>query len=632
MCGIAGIITSPDRKIDQAIIKRMTDAIIHRGPDEAGIYTAAGIGLGHRRLSIIDIKSGQQPMTSTDGEVTIVYNGEIYNFVEIRAELEAKGYRFKTRCDTEVILYAYHAWGPDSVKRIRGMFAYVIYDNRSKQVFMARDRLGIKPLFYAPVGDRTILFGSELKALTAHPDFVKNLRKKSMEDYFSLGYVAEPYTIYKNVFKLEPGYSIVIDLASGKLTKTQYWDVQFTGDYQGSFEDACAELQERVREATKIRMVADVPLGAFLSGGVDSGAVVADMADISDDPVNSCSIGFSEAQFDETGYADRVARQYNTNHWSREVDPDDYSLVEKLIDIYDEPYADSSALPTYRVCELAREKVIVALSGDGGDENLAGYRRYQLQMFEQKMRGIFPEAIRKPLFGLLGRAYPKADWAPRIFRAKTTFQGLARDHVESYFHGISILKGDMRDKLFSPGLKNDLQGYNTLELFRKYGAGSGSDDPLSILQYIDIKTYLVGDILTKVDRASMAHSLEVRVPLLDHKLVEWIATLPSHFKLQGGEGKYIFKKSLEGRLPDDILYRPKMGFGVPLGKWFRGELKQNIRDAVLSERMMQSGFFNADYLRTLVSHHQSGLRDYSAPLWTLMMFDQFLSRQNEFMT
>ncbi|VAX07082.1 Asparagine synthetase [glutamine-hydrolyzing] AsnH [hydrothermal vent metagenome] len=630
MCGIAGIITSLDRKPDQAILKKMTDAIIHRGPDEAGIYVTNGVGLGHRRLSIIDLESGQQPMTTSDRDVTITYNGEIYNFMEIRADLEAKGYHFKTRCDTEVILYAYHAWGPDSVKRIRGMFAYVIYDNRDKTIFMARDRLGIKPLFYAHTGERTILFGSELKALAAHPKFVKSLRKKSMEDYFALGYVAEPNTIYENVHKLEPGHSIIIDLNSGNLTKSQYWNVQFTASYQGSFEEAKNELQERIHEAVKIRMVADVPLGAFLSGGVDSGAVVADMADISDEPVNSCSIGFSDPKFNETDYADRVAEQYKTNHWSRIVDPGDYSLVEKLIDIYDEPYADSSALPTYRVCELAREKVIVALSGDGGDENLAGYRRYQLQMFEQKIRGILPDTIRKPLFGLLGRLYPKADWAPRIFRAKTTFQGLARDHVESYFHGVSIFKGNMRDKLFSKTLKNDLQGYNTLEVFNKYGASSGSDDPLSILQYIDLKTYLVGDILTKVDRASMAHSLEVRVPLLDHKLVEWIATLPSDFKLQSGEGKYIFKKSLEGRLPEDILYRPKMGFGVPLGKWFRDELKQNIRDAVLSERMLECGYFNADYLHDLVNHHQSGMRDYSSPLWTLMMFDQFLSRQNEF--
>ncbi|MCF8474856.1 MAG: amidotransferase 1, exosortase A system-associated [Emcibacter sp.] len=627
MCGIAGIITSLDRKPDQAIIKKMTDAIIHRGPDESGIYVTNGAGLGHRRLSIIDIKSGQQPMTTTDQEVTIVYNGEIYNFNEIRAELEPKGYHFKTRCDTEVILNAYHAWGPDSVKRFRGMFAYVIYDNRTKKVFMARDRLGIKPLFYTPIGKQTILFGSELKALTAHPDFIKNMRKEGLEDYFSLGYVAEPYTIYENVFKLEPGYSIIIDLQTGQLSKSQYWNVQFTGDYKGSFEDACKELQERTREAVKIRMVADVPLGAFLSGGVDSSAVVADMADLNDEPVNSCSIGFSDPRYNETDYALQVAHQYKTNHWTREIDPNDYSLVDKLIDIYDEPYADSSALPTYRVCELAREKVIVALSGDGGDENLAGYRRYQLQMMEEKIRSIFPASIRKPLFGTLGKLYPKADWAPRFLRAKTTFQGLARDHIESYFHGVSIFDGNMRNKLFSQNLKNDLQGYNALNIFKEFGAASGSDDPLSILQYIDIKTYLVGDILTKVDRASMAHSLEVRVPLLDHKLVEWIATLPSDFKLRGNEGKYIFKKSLEGRLPNDILYRPKMGFGVPLGNWFRNELKDNIRQAVLSERMLDSGFFDADYLHDLLDLHQSGRRDNSAPLWTLMMFDQFLSRQ-----
>jgi len=630
MCGIAGIITSLDKKPKASLVKKMTDAIIHRGPDEAGIYCKNGVGLGHRRLSIIDIKNGQQPMTTADHNVTIVYNGEIYNFVELRQELAAKGYHFTTHCDTEVILNAYHAWGPDSVKRFRGMFAYVIYDNRNKQVFMARDRLGIKPLFYAHLGDKTILFGSELKALMAHPDFIRNMRTEGVQDYFSLGYVAEPNTIYKNAFKLEPGHCITIDLQSGNLQKTQYWDVQFTGDYQGSFEDARNELNERVKEATKIRMVADVPLGAFLSGGVDSGAIVANMADLSDDPVNSCSIGFSDPKFNETSYAEKVASQYKTNHWSRMVDPNDYSLIEKLIDIYDEPFADSSALPTYRVCELAREKVIVALSGDGGDETLAGYRRYQLQMFEQKLRGIFPENIRKPLFGALGRSFPKADWAPRMFRAKSTFQGLAMDHVESYFNGVSLLKKGTRDKLFSANFKGDLQGYDSLDLFKKYGANSGSDDPLSILQYIDIKTFLVGDILTKVDRASMAHSLEVRVPLLDHELVEWIATLPSHFKLRGGEGKYIFKKSLEGRLPNDILYRPKMGFSVPLSNWFRNELKQNIKESVLSERMMDSHFFNNDHIRSMVENHQSGISDNSAQLWTLMMFDKFLSRQENF--
>ncbi len=630
MCGIAGIITSLDKKPKSSLIKRMTDKIIHRGPDEAGIYIDEGVGLGHRRLSIIDIKSGQQPMTTAGNDVTIIYNGEIYNFIQIRTELERKGYHFKTHSDTEVILNAYHAWGPDSVKKIRGMFAYVIYDKRNKQVFMARDRLGIKPLFYAPLGEKTYLFASELKAIMAHPDFTGNMRTESIEDYFSLGYVAEPHTIYKNAFKLEPGHSIIIDLHSGHLTKTQYWDVQFTGDYQGTIADACDELNERVKEATKIRMVADVPLGAFLSGGVDSGAIVANMADLSDAPVNSCSIGFSDPKYNETSYAEKVASQYKTNHWSRMVDPDDYSLIDKLIDIYDEPFADSSALPTYRVCELAREKVTVALSGDGGDENLAGYRRYKLQMFEQKIRGIFPDSIRKPLFEILGSVYPKADWAPRAFRAKSTFQGLARDHVESYFHGVSLLKSSTRNKLFSSEIRADLQGYSSLNLFKQYGENSGSDDPLSILQYIDIKTFLVGDILTKVDRASMANSLEVRVPLLDHELVEWMATLPSHFKLHGSEGKYIFKKSLEGRLPNDILYRPKMGFSVPLAKWFRNELKQDIRDSVLSERMMESHYFDQSHLRNIVGNHQSGISDNSAQLWTLMMFDKFLSRQSSF--
>ncbi|WP_417317434.1 XrtA/PEP-CTERM system amidotransferase [Emcibacter sp.] len=626
MCGIVGIVTRPDRRPDQALLKNMMDAIYHRGPDEEGQFIDRGVALGHRRLSIIDLSSGQQPMYTEDNQVCIVYNGEIYNFPEIRKELEAMGYNFRTHCDTEVIMNAYHAWGEESVKRIRGMFAYAIHDKRNNKVFLARDRLGIKPLFYANVDDETLIFGSEHKALTIYPGLDKKIRPQSVEDYFSLGYVAEPHTIYENIFRLEPGHTLTVDMSTGSKKITQYWNLHFDVTYRGGFDDARDELSARIREAVKIRMVADVPLGAFLSGGVDSSAVVADMATIDDKPVNTCSIAFSDPKFNEIDYANEVAKQYKTNHWTREVDPNDYSLVDKLMDIYDEPYADSSALPTYRVCELARERVTVALSGDGGDENLAGYRRYWLHMLEEKPRQLLPYGLRKPLFGALGALYPKMDWAPRFLRAKTTFQGLARNSVEAYFYGVSIFKKDMKEKLFSNGFKSDLQDYEALQVFERHARDAQTDDPLSLIQYLDIKTYLVGDILTKVDRASMAHSLEVRVPLLDHQLVEWIATLPSGMKLKGSEGKYIFKKSLEGRLSDDILYRKKMGFAVPLGRWFREELQDKIRSSVLSERMKDSGYFDADYLQQLVDQHQSGVRDFSAPLWTLMMFDQFLAR------
>ncbi|MEZ5758965.1 MAG: amidotransferase 1, exosortase A system-associated [Emcibacteraceae bacterium] len=626
MCGIAGIINLSGETPPKNLLTKMTDIIEHRGPDGSGDYFSGGVAFGHRRLSIIDLAGGHQPMVTSDDRVSITYNGEIYNFPELREELKALGYHFQTSSDTEVILQAYHAWGPKSVERIRGMFAYAIHDKKKNEVFIARDRLGIKPLFYAMLADNNFVFASELKSLSLHPNFNNSLRPESIEEYFALGYVPEPHTIYKNVMKLEPGHTLLIHLDSGKIENNQYWNIHFNTSYIGSFEDATRELDRRVEEAVRIRMRADVPLGAFLSGGVDSGAVVANMARNSREAVNTCSIGFEEAKFDEADYAKKVADQYKTNHQTKVVDPNDYSLVDGLMDYYDEPYADSSALPTFRVCELARQRVTVALSGDGGDENLAGYRRYKLHMFEEKMRGMFPVSFRKQVFGFLGSVYPKADWAPRVFRAKTTFQGLARSSVESYFHGVSIFKPEMRHMLFSKSLKSDLQDYNALEIFNKHAEQANTDDPLSLIQYLDIKTYLPGDILTKVDRASMAYSLEVRVPLLDHELIGWIATLPSDYKLHGNEGKYIFKKSLEGQLPNDILYRPKMGFGVPLGHWFRNELKEKIKETVLSEQMLDSGYFEKAYLERLVKDHQSGIRDYSAPLWTLMMFYQFLSR------
>lgn len=350
------------------------------------------------------------------------------------------------------------------------------------------------------------------------------------------------------------------------------------------------------------------------------------MAGLQDSPVNTCAIGFDVDNFDETDYARRIAEKYRTDHHVRRVSVDDFSLVDRLIDLYDEPYADSSALPTYRVCELARERVTVALSGDGGDENYAGYRRYRLHMAEEAVRGRLPLGLRRAVFGPLGRFYPKLDWAPRVVRAKTTFQALARSSVEAYFHTVSIFSDEQRASLFSQSFRRDLQGYRASDVFARHAGRAPTDDPLSLVQYLDMKTYLVGDILTKVDRASMAHALEVRVPLLDHRLVEWISSLPSSVKLCRGEGKYIFKKALEPELPSDILYRPKMGFGVPLAKWFRGPLRERINDIVLGQRLRDTGWFEPRYMQHLVDAHQSGRRDYSALLWTVMMFDAFLQR------
>jgi asparagine synthase (glutamine-hydrolysing) len=368
----------------------------------------------------------------------------------------------------------------------------------------------------------------------------------------------------------------------------------------------------------------EVPLGAFLSGGVDSSAVVAMMANLMDEPVNTCSISFGDPAFNESQYAQAVANRYHTRHNVSQVDADDFGLIDELSTLYDEPFADSSAMPTYRVCQLARQRVTVALSGDGGDENLAGYRRYRWHMYEERMRAMLPLGLRKPLFGLLGTLYPKADWAPKVLRAKSTFEALARDSVEGYFHSVSIVRDEMRRRLFSASFNRDLQGYNAAEVLRMHAGKCPTDDLLSRIQYLDMKTYLVGDILTKVDRASMAHSLEVRVPLLDHKLVEWISGLPASYKLHGQEGKYVFKKALEPYLSNEILYRSKMGFSVPLSSWFRGPLRQRLHDALMGPVLADTGIFNRLSLQELFDQHQSGRRDHSAPLWTLLMFEAFL--------
>ena len=384
------------------------------------------------------------------------------------------------------------------------------------------------------------------------------------------------------------------------------------------------ELIERLTESVKSQMVSEVPLGAFLSGGVDSSAVVALMAQNNPDPITTCSIAFDDPAYDESAFAQQVAQRYNTQHHTQTVRDDSHALTDLLANLYDEPFADSSAIPTYRVCQLAREKVTVALSGDGGDENFAGYRRYRYAMAEQQLRSKIPSVIRAPVFGALGKLYPKLDWAPQFLRAKTTFEALSKDLVEGYFHGVSIMADRERQKLFSKAFRAELQGYAAIDVMRQHAVNAPVEDPLSLIQYLDFKTYLPGDILTKVDRASMAHSLEVRVPLLDHQFVEWVSGLPSSLKLNGSEGKYILKKSLKPYLSDDILYRSKKGFSVPLAAWFRGPLKQLVRDTVLHPRMTDSNIFNLDYLQHVVEQHESGRKDYSTTLWALLMFAAFL--------
>jgi asparagine synthase (glutamine-hydrolysing) len=625
MCGITGMMdTRAARDADRSALARMNASQVHRGPDEGSVHVEPGIGFGHRRLSIIDVSTGQQPLFNEDGSVVVVFNGEIYNYQSLIPELQALGHVFRTKSDTEVIVHAWEAWGEDCVKRFRGMFAFALWDRNRATVFLARDRLGVKPLHYALLPDGWLLFGSEIKSVLAHGGMDRALDPLAVEEYFALGYVAEPRSIYRQLAKLPPGHTLTVRRGAPLPQPRPYWDLRFTTDAKLSMEDACSELHARLKESVRLRMISEVPIGAFLSGGVDSSAVVATMAELSGQPVNTCSIAFDDPAYDETAFAQKVAERYRTRHFVDQVASDDFDLIDTLAGTYDEPYADSSAIPTYRVCQLARRHVTVALSGDGGDESFGGYRRYRLHLMEERMRAALPLALRRPLFGALGHLYPKADWAPRMFRAKTTFEGMARTSVEAYFHSMSLLREPLRSQLFSPALRSALGGYSAREVFDRHAAQAGTDDPLALIQYIDTKTYLVGDINTKVDRASMAHSLEVREPLMDHELVEWLATLPSTLKMHGGESKRLLKKAMEPKLPHDVLYRPKMGFAVPLARWFRGPLRQRVRDAVLGERLAATGWFQRATLQRLVDEHQSSARDHSAPLWSALMFEAFL--------
>ncbi|MDZ7829189.1 MAG: XrtA/PEP-CTERM system amidotransferase [Halofilum sp. (in: g-proteobacteria)] len=628
MCGIAGVFdTRGQREIPPSLIERMNTVQYHRGPDDGGVHVEPGLGLGHRRLAIIDLSpAGHQPFFNDAGDVGVVYNGEIYNFRELRTELEGLGYRFRSNCDTEVIVHGWSAWGEACVDRFRGMFAFGLWDREQQTLFLARDRLGIKPLYYALLPDGTLLFASELKALAEHPDLPREIDPCAVEDYFAFGYVPDPRSIFRHVRKLRPGHRLSVRRGEPVPESEAYWSLRFPDDHHAGDVDALGEeLIARLREAVEIRKIADVPLGAFLSGGVDSSAVVAMMAQAGGDPVKTSSISFGQPEFNESAWAEQVARRYGTDHEVREVSPDDFSLIDRLAGLYDEPFADSSAIPTYRVCELARSGVTVALSGDGGDEGFGGYRRYRWFVQEQRVRRLLPRALRAPVFGAAGRLYPKLNRAPRFLRAKATLQSLALDPLEGYLDSVAVVKTPLRERLYSREFQRELQGYHAVEVLRAHAA-NGPEDPLLQAQHLDFHTYLPGDILTKVDRASMAHSLEVRVPVLDHHLMEWAAGLPPGLKLHRGEGKYLFKRALRPYLPDDILYRRKMGFAVPLAHWFRGPLAQRLRDELLAPELLDSGLFDADSIRHLIDQHQAGDWDHSAPLWALYMYAGFQRR------
>lgn len=619
-----------ERPVDRPLLQRMTDRLAHRGPDGDGFHTADGMGMGHRRLAIIDLHTGDQPMYGQHGQTVVMFNGQIYNFRELRKDLEADGYLFRTQSDTEVILHGWAKWGRDCVTHFRGMFAIAIWDNRQKSLFLARDRVGKKPLYYSFLPDGQLLFASELKALLCHPALSRKLNLQAIDDFFAYGYVQDPDSIYAHVSKLPAATVLYQTRGHPPAAPKSYWDLPHVDGYRaGSEADLAAELISELREAVDIRRVSDVPIGAFLSGGVDSSAVVAMMAGLSGDAVKTFSIGFQQKNYDETAYAEEVSARYRTDHFARKVDSHDFGMVDRLATIFDEPFADSSALPTLSVSAIARERVTVALSGDGGDEIFAGYRRHLWHQREEKVRQLLPATISRPLFGQLGRIYPKMDWAPRMLRAKNTLQELALDAADAYFLSLARMPDTLRHACYHPDFKAALGGYRPRDRIRALMDRSGSDDPLTQAQYVDFKTWLPSDILTKVDRTSMAVSLEARAPLLDHKFLEWGWRLAPALRRKGTEGKYLFKKALKPYLSTDVLYRPKMGFSVPIADWFRGPLARPVREALMGEEMSSSGYFDSAALSKLLDGHQSGRYDHSVPIWSLLMFQRFLEKVHD---
>lgn len=623
MCGIAGLYyPATPKPIDPQRIAAMTAVQAHRGPDGQGVWTDAGVALGHRRLSIIDVAGSPQPMQS--GDLTITYNGEIYNFAELRRELEGLGARFVTAGDTEVLLHGWRAWGPSMLDRLTGMFAFAIHDAQAQCLFVARDRFGVKPLHYAELSDGAFAFASELKGLLAHPLLRRDIDPAAIEDFMALGYVPDDACIVAGVRKLPAGHFLLVERGRPVPAPRRWWDIDFSQRAKGRPRDLQAELIERMRAAVRSRMVADVPLGAFLSGGVDSSAVVAMMAEASPRAVKTCTIGFAEADHDETAYADVVARRFATDHRTRTVEADDMALLDALVAAFDEPFADASALATYQVCALAREEVTVALSGDGADEALAGYRRHRFHAAEERVRGLLPPDWRRGVFGRLGALYPKADWAPRPLRAKTTLLALADDGAEAYARAVGVTTPTTRAALYRSDTLGALGGYRGEARIVAAMRDAPGRDGLDAAQYADVRHWLPGDILTKVDRTSMAVGLEAREPLLDHQFVAFCATLPREMRIRGQQGKWAMKQALEPWLPRDILYRPKMGFVTPISAWFRGELAP--AGAMLAKSPLLAQWFDLAAVERLVEDHRSGRAEHGRTLWQLMMLEKSVAR------
>jgi len=624
MCGIAGFTQFHQKQGTIGTLKMMGERIFHRGPDAGNEYLSDHVGLCHRRLAIIDLTdAGIQPMTSIDENIVITFNGEIYNFLELREELIEQGVEFKTDTDTEVILALYQTIGVKLLEKINGMFSFAIWDNVKQELFVARDRIGKKPLYYS-FFNNDIIFASELKAMLALPSLPKNIRLDAVHDFFAYQYIPDPKTIFQDIHKLEPGHYLIVNKQG--LKNKEYWDISFSKETEHSEKQLIEELQQLAGECTAKRMVSDVPLGAFLSGGVDSSGIVALMAEHTDktsgEAITTCSIGFDEEKFNETEFAKQVAEQYNTNHHEFTVHGNVADSLKHIVSFFDEPFADPSLVPTYFVSKLAREKVTVAIAGDGGDEVFAGYSKYSVDHVENQLRNKFPKWLRKAIFPRLAKVAGKVNLTS-FKKANSLLTSLSVDSAMGFYITNSMITDQAWLMLVTEETKTQLGSYHpSTQTIDKYNQADGNDH-LSKILYTDMKTYLPGGILVKVDRMSMANSLEVRAPILDYKLMEFAATVPSKYKFNKGEKKYLLKEAFKKYLPDDILYRKKMGFSVPLASWLRHELKDIVKEKLIENPVGLSQIFKANEIKKIWSEHMNQIKDHSTVLWSMLMFQMW---------
>jgi asparagine synthase (glutamine-hydrolysing) len=623
MCGITGFVRNDGKPVDEALLARMNEAIRHRGPDEDGFYVNGSVGMAMRRLAIIDLKSGQQPIHNQDRTAWIVFNGEIYNYLELRQKLEKLGHTFYTNSDTEAIVHAYDQYGTDCPKHLRGMFALAIWNERAQELFLTRDRVGKKPLLYALVNGQ-LIFGSEFSALLQHPDVSREIEPEALDYYLSYMCIPAPLTAYRAIRKLEPGHWL--RWRKGEIQIERYWQPDFTKKLDIDEEEAGERTVEILRDAVRVRLMSEVPLGAFLSGGIDSSAVVALMSQESSERVKTFSIGFDEQDFSELHHARRIAEHVGADHHEFIVRPDAVEVLPTLVEHYGEPYADSSAVPTYYVAKETRKHVTVALNGDGGDESFAGYERYIAMGITEKYRRV-PSFLRESLIKETVNLIPTSPTKrSRVSSAKRMLDAVSQPRVNRYARWVSVFNDETKKPLYSANFREQTSAADPTGLLETWFKRANGIGILDAMLLTDQMTYLPNDLLVKVDIATMAVSLEARSPFLDHHVIEFAASLPQHLKARRLTTKYLLKKVLRKLLPSENLNRRKMGFGVPIGHWFRGKMQPFLREVVLSDKAMRRGLFNPEAVRQLVELHARGERDYSHQLWTLLMLELWFNR------